>query len=513
MGVRIVTSEEMREIDRITMEEYGMPGEILMGNAGRFIADTALEMAGDDGHILIAAGPGNNGGDGFSAAWYLAARGSKGDPAPEIVILLCVSEEKIRGSAHTFFMMCRKLGLKIVQLDAWAEIDFNSLDLIIDALLGIGVEGRVRPPLDKVVRRINESGVRVLSADIPSGLPSEGPLDRELETVEADVTVTMGLPKYTLVTWPGKRYCGQVLVADIGFPSVVTGRAGAGQVVDAEYVSRRLEGWKEGDPDTHKGEQGRLMIIGGFTGMEGALILTAKGALRTGVGLCYGATTEESRIIVAGHLPELITISLSGSSGDEIHDLIQQYRPDVIVTGPGMGRKDSAGKIFRSIMLHSQNLSIALLVDGDGLYHLSELVREKKVEHDRLMITPHFGEASRLLGQDVEILQQDRVRTACDLSGVTGGTTLLKGPASIITDGNEILVNTTGNADLATGGSGDVLSGIAGALLAGGIPSMESLACAAWLHGKAAENHASEEPYSALPSGEIPSWLRLPGKV
>lgn len=511
--MRIVTSREMREIDRITIEEYGMPGEVLMGNAGRFIADTALEMAGAGGRVLIAAGPGNNGGDGFSAAWYLASRNRSDNPAPETTILLCVPEEKIKGTAYTYMAMCRNLGIEMLKLEEEPDFDVAPFDLVIDAMLGIGVEGKVRPPLDRVVRRINESGVRVLSADMPTGLPSEGALDSELEPVEADVTVTMGLPKYSLVTWPGKRYSGRVLVADIGFPSLLTSRAGSGEVVDEAYVSHRLEGWQEPDPDTHKGERGRLMIVGGFTGMEGALILAARGALETGVGLCYGVTTEESRRIIAGHMPEMITHSLSGTSGNEIHDLLEQYRPDTIVTGPGMGRDERTGEIFRNILDQSQARDISLLVDGDGLYHLAEIIRKEKVEHGELMITPHFGEASRLLDQPLARLRQDRVRTARELAQATGAKVLLKGPASIVSDGEDILVNSTGTPELATGGSGDVLSGVAGALSARGLPPVESLACAAWLHGKAAEEHSSRYGDRAMRSGEIASWIRIPGEA
>ncbi len=513
--MKVVTAKEMREIDRVAIEERGMPGEVLMGYAGRALADCVLTEFPSARSIALCCGCGNNGGDGFTAAYFLHNAGR------EVRVFLAGDPGRITASTGIYREICRRAGIPVTVLNEGkieSETNLPACDLIVDALLGTGFSGVPRGAIAELIGLINRSGKPVVAADMPSGLPSdgEGPSG---EAVRADVTVTMGLPKISLVTFPGKPYAGKVQVADIGFPRDLT----ASESLSAELVTPEFVGRHFGSPrdaDTHKGREGHLLIIGGFDGMEGAALMSAMAAFASGAGLVTLLTTGNARNAVAGRVPELITSAFrnfqgvdqefpgdvsEGLCGEDkrIPHLLQEMKGDLadffarnrrynaVLLGPGMGRTLFSSLVFEALIEHLPAWGVGkILVDGDGLYHLAECAGRKGegvMSGLTTVLTPHWGEASRLLDITVDAVKRNRYARCGEIARRYGSVALLKGPCTIVSDGGRTLINTTGNPLLAAAGSGDVLAGIVGALLA---RASNPLACAgagAYLHGLAAD--------------------------
>lgn len=500
--MKIATALEMREIDRITIEKTGIPGEVLMGYAGKSIADYIRDNLRHVKRVVVFCGTGNNGGDGFVIAYFLANTGYGVD------VYLSGNKEKVTETSKVYLKVCLNSGINIVEVNGEniSKIDFKGYDLIIDSMLGTGFQGKVSGIIEEIIERINKSGIMTLSVDIPSGLPSDGEAP-DGAVVRADYTVTIGLPKISLVTYPGRDYTGALHVADIGFPSSLTGSDElSAELIDENYARKKFDFTV--DSDAHKGKNGHLLIIGGFDYMEGAAIMAARSALETGIGLVTALTTPKARSIIAGRVPELITASIfrrdagypdpvNNNHSDLIRDIesgLSEFfgsdrKYDVIVIGPGMGRSVLSQIVFRFVINNLDKYGIKrVLIDGDGLYHLSEYLKSGKLPGKAsFVITPHFSEASRLLGVSVDQIKNNRLKHAVELSGMTAAVALLKGPSTIISDGNKTLINTSGNSALATAGSGDVLSGITGALLLRKLDIIDAAGVGAYIHGLAAD--------------------------
>jgi NAD(P)H-hydrate epimerase len=511
--MKVVYAEEMRRIDRYAIETMGIPGEVLMGFAGKAAAEVVEEYAGEGSRIAVVCGCGNNGGDGFVIAYLLHNRGCITE------IFLAGSEEKISPSSKIYYNVCVNSGipLRTVTGDSVpGDIDFSGYDIIVDSMFGTGFTGSPRGAAGELIAMINRSGSAVISIDLPSGLPSDGGAP-EGNVVHADCTVTMGLPKLSCVTYPGMQYTGELHVADIGFPAFLTESEDLKmELVDDDYVLSRLGLRRE--TDTHKGAAGHLLLVGGFDGMEGAIMLTAIAAFETGLGLGTLLTTGKARSVIAGKIPELITASFpaideasqeysgilsDGIAGtdEKIIRLQEAVRNScerffrgrgkfgAMVIGPGMGRSVLSAQVFTVLMGSLEAFGIGrVLVDGDGLYHLAEYLKGNTLpEGADFIITPHFLEASRFTGEPVESIKQNRPAAAMALARRTGAAVLLKGPATLVSDGEGLLINTTGNPSLATAGSGDVLSGIIASLMLRDLSLPEAGGIGAFLHGRAAD--------------------------
>ena len=476
--MKVVTAAEMREIDKKSEEEYGISGELLMGFAGRAAASSVLKNFPGSKSIAVLAGTGNNGGDGFAAAYFLASAGAS------VKIFLC-GGAALSKAAALFHSICLKSGIEIKEGTPGA---LNGFDLVIDALLGTGFNGPAREWAAVAIAMINSSKLPVVSLDIPSGLPSDGEAPT-WDTVKASLTVTMGLPKISLVTWPGLACCGRVETADIGFPGNLTSSPDIKtELIDDEFIASAAPSLQIAGGDIDKNTKGHLLLAGGFDGMEGAIMLSAKAALETGVGLVSLITTPKAREIIAGKIPELITIQ---AQADAIDSLLRERKYDSLVIGPGMGRSEDSAKLFNALM-DALPENTGVVIDGDGLFHLTSYLKSKKLKNTvKYILTPHFNEASRIMEKSVDEIKANRLAAAKECAAKTGCTVLLKGQASIVSDGGRAYINTSGNSLLATAGSGDVLSGILGALLLRGLKA-ELAACAAcFFHGKAADLLAS----------------------
>ncbi len=494
--MKVATAKEMREIDRVTIEERGIPGEVLMALAGRAVADFAADLfPAKDAPFVVFCGAGNNGGDGFVAAYQLSQWG-------HAVRIICAGDpSRFTPPTRMYYDLCVKSGVPILKSGTDAP-DLSGTACVIDSLTGTGFSGTPAGPLETMIRCINDADVTVISVDMPSGLPSDGEAPAG-EAILADYTVTVGLTKPSLVTYPGKHYSGVVRVADIGFPSDLTCSDSIPVDLLDEELATSIASLAHnpaflGHADSDKFARGHLLLAGGFDGMEGAIIMSAAAALETGAGLVTVLTTPSARKIISGRLPEIITASIPDGKGPDMEQFMNSFfaarQYDAIVTGPGLGRDGLARIFYRSLVGAAEALPLrGIVIDGDGLYHLAaESCRVPEALSKRCLITPHFGEASRLTRKPAEELKAARLRSATELAAEAGCAVLLKGPASIVSDAKgRTRINTSGCPALSAAGSGDVLSGIAGALMLRGLDAGDAGALAAFIHGRAGER-ASE---------------------
>ncbi len=501
--MKVVTASQMREIDRVTIDERGIPGEVLMYHAGYSVSRYILEKIPLPEHAVVLAGSGNNGGDGFVTAHFLNNAGI------DVKIYTTGKPGDFSPSTDIYYKLCVNSGYDIEYLDDDTEItDLEKTGLLIDSLTGTGFSGKSRGILNRLIEIINRSGVPVVSVDMPSGLPSDGDAP-EGNAVRADHTVTIGLPKVSLVTYPGKEYAGILEVSDIGFPGDLTGSESIRrELIDRRYAKRSL--YHVAEPDLHKGERGHLLLMGGFESLEGAIMMTASAALETGVGLISLITTEGARKIIAGRIPELMTRSFDREEGkDEIQKLLDEREYRGMVIGPGMGRSEKAGEIFNNTIDHLERSGIKkVLIDGDGLFHLVSYLEKSTLPRGvEFIITPHFGEASRLMKRDVESIKRNRTAAAEELAGKTGAAVILKGPSSIVSGETGTFINTTGNAALSTGGTGDLLSGITGALMLGK-DALTASCLGVYIHGSAADLCCLKNSTDVIKATDLIPYIR-----
>jgi ADP-dependent NAD(P)H-hydrate dehydratase / NAD(P)H-hydrate epimerase len=497
----VVTAAEMRALDRATIDDIGLPALTLMETAGRAVAHVALEMLEDSGHIAVVCGPGNNGGDGFVAARVLR------DLGHDAVVYLAAPRESVKGDAATHLAILERAGGLVRMIETaqgLAELGdaISGAALAIDALFGVGLARAIEGHLADVVAAINAAPLR-LAVDIPSGLDAD--TGRVLGTcVEADGTVTMAALKVALASAPGFAHCGTIDVADIGVPTGVL----ATQAVHAGLVEESdVAGWlPQAAPLDHKGSRGHVVIIGGMPGMRGAGRLCANAALRGGAGLVTLATAGE----VAAD-DSVMTKALPTQLGELLAN------KSAVVIGPGLGQSEPAagwvGEVLASGVPAVLDADALNLVAGvfpgarseSGRLHLWETV---KTAAGPVVLTPHPGEAARLLGITTAEVEADRLAAARALATRAHAVVVLKGARTIVCDGtiddDYCSINPTGGPELATGGSGDVLAGLIGALLAQGVSAVDAARAAVWVHGLAGERLAREHGRRGVVSSDLP---------
>lgn len=483
--MKLVTAEEMREIDRRTIEDWELPGRVLMENAGRAVAQVAGELLEEHGgRVVIVAGKGNNGGDGFVAARWLHFVG-----LPVEVCLLPAGEE-LSGDAAANYTFAARSGVTIHEQCGREILDQRLADaaLIIDGVLGTGITGEVRGVAREAIAAINAAPAPVLAIDIPSGVDSNtGAILGD--AVWADTTVTFALPKVGLYQYPGREHCGRIVVAPIGVPR---------QLLEADEwrINLTVEAdaeWMLPDraPDMHKGDAGRLLVIAGSVGMTGAAALSALAACRAGAGLVYLACPESLNDILEGKCTEVLTRpmpetdarSLALAAEEPIVELAAGM--DAVVLGPGLSQHEETAELARKL---AARIELPMIIDADGLNAFAARAGELIGRAAPTVLTPHPGELSRLTGQPIAQIQSDRVAAARAAAAMTGTVVVLKGAGTVTAapDG-EVWVNPTGNEGLASGGSGDVLAGMVGAFLAGGAPALQAAVAAVFYHGRAAD--------------------------
>jgi len=493
----LARAAEMRTIDRYAIESCGIPGAALMQNAASALL-TALERrftALDGMPCAVLCGRGNNGGDGFAAALLLYGKKAR------VSVLLACDPEDVRGDAAFFFSRLSENGIPV--LPACSENANEALRgarCVIDALYGTGFHGRLSDKAAELVKAVNASGAFVLSADLPSGAVCDtGEVPGAC--IRADETVAFALYKPCHFLYPAAGFCGRVTVADIGIPpEALAARPPSLSIITRQDAAALLP---RRPADSHKGTFGRLLILCGSEDMPGAALLALSGALRTGVGLAHLCS---ARSVCAGALcrhPEALFTPLeNGWAGglDEVGRALG--RADAALLGCGIGLSEDAAALTEYVL---QNAKTPLIVDGDGITHLSRNINRLNGTGRRIIVTPHPAEMARLLCCDTHTVQRDRIGAAVSFAKSAGCTVCLKGAGTVVAlpDGRAF-VNTTGGSGLAKGGSGDVLAGMIASFAAQGLPPESAARLAVWLHGEAGDRLSERlSSYGALPS-ELP---------
>jgi len=489
----LLTASQMQQMDRITIEEIGIPGLILMENAGAGCARVLVSHLshGLPAGTVVLAGPGNNGGDGFVIARHLHQQGRA------VRILCMVPQEKYRGDALTNLEIALRLGIKVDWLldedgVARARRILRKAGVIVDALFGTGLSRQVAGRFAMAVEEINRSSAPVFSVDIASGLSADSgqPLGC---AVRADVTATMAYAKVGHVTWPGRLYTGLLEVIDIGIPASLEREASIKAELLTEEDFKALV--RPRPADGHKGTFGHLLVLSGSRGKIGAAALVAQGALRGGAGLVTVATAASARQELALKLTEAMTEPLSETGEGtasldamgEIMGLLQRKR--AVAIGPGFGINEETQELSRRIISDAGLSDISMVIDADGLTAIAgrvDLLRKRA--GGQTVLTPHPAEAARLLSCSTAEIQADRVEAARAIARAARSVVVLKGFATVTAraDGY-VSINPTGNSGQGSGGMGDTLTGIIGALLAQGYSAWDAARVAVYAHGAAAD--------------------------
>ena len=505
--MRVLNTQQMREADRRTIDEIGIPSVVLMENAGRQ-AVAAMEAAFDGlphSRVGVLCGRGNNGGDGFVVARTLVQRGV------DTVVFLFGSVSDVRGDARTNLEILGKIGLTVVEVTTaqeW-ELHFSEVsdcDLLVDAMLGTGFKGPLNGLLETVVADVNDLAVPVVAIDLPTGLSADSH-EVEGEAIEAAMTVTLAAPKIPLIFPPADQHCGDLVIADIGIPLPLIDE------IDGPYVELLTrERMREVVPvrtaESHKGDYGRVLIVGGSMGKTGAAHLAALGALRSGAGLVTIATPRSCVSILASMAAEYMTLPLEETPEGTIDfaalDRVLDFETDVIAIGPGLGTDPSTAAFVQGLV---ERAGVPLILDADALNAFSgdpdRLVARDGVE---MVITPHPGEMARLLGRTVDAIQADRLNVARDFAAAHKVHVVLKGHRTIIAGPeNRAFINLTGNAGMATGGTGDVLTGMLAAWFAQLLDPEPACQISVYLHGLAGDHAAADEGQVSLMATDLVS--------
>lgn len=482
---KLLSCEQSRELDRKTIDQGYATGEELMRRAGKAIAARVMEVCQArqfSKEILLLAGKGNNGGDAFVAAFYLCQSGF--DPK----ILLTTPQEDIRSEALIHFKKLEKLPIPIASALKIQEIKMvlNQFkgDVIIDGLLGTGFKPPLSDFYQEVIGIINQTHAYIVSIDIPSGLSH---VKSESPVIMADQTLSLGTVKDVLVSSGNIDYSGRVIPVDIGFPTQLVNEFYSNiHVFDQAdcrlYLHRRLR-------SAHKGKFGHVLIVGGSFGMSGAAILSAYGALRSGCGRVSVYTENESRPIVHSAIPEAMTIDFDHlvekwrkRKSTELRKALEIY--SVLCIGPGLGKSPRAFHILKAL---GENFKGPVIMDADALNLLSLNPEIIEIFSKQRVLTPHPGEAARLLGVTTKDIESDRAQVILKLQKKYASTVVLKGANSLVSDSGVSTLHLTGTPAMAQGGMGDVLSGIIAGFSGQGLSPYDASNLGVCLHGLCAE--------------------------
>lgn len=501
-----VDSKSMKKIDGYTMETVKIPSLVLMERAAHAVTEVMKRTIRQTDRILAVCGPGNNGGDGVAAGRILFLEGY------HVAILFIGDKSKCTEQMKAQLEIARNLGILIENSNKLHEYN-----IIIDAIFGVGLSKPVTGEIQSVIHEINECKNLVYAVDIPSGISADSGKIMNA-AIKADVTVTFGYNKQGLLLYPGAEYAGKVIVADIGFPESALLQVKPNSFYYEPEDVKRIPG----RPDySHKGSFGKVLIIAGSKGMCGAACLSAKAAYRSGAGLVKVLSSKENRAVIQSVLPEAL-FSAYDEDGLQEDERQKELLKDlswatVIVIGPGLGLSPTAKKLFNTVI---EKAKVPVILDADAisllagkldrmsdttnpasvaerLKQISELLKEDTV------LTPHLGELSRLLGVPVSEISDNIIDTASQCSYNKKLVYVIKDARTIVAGDSSKYINVSGNNGMATGGSGDVLTGIIAALAAQGMTAYEAACLGVYIHGLAGDKAAEEKGTYSLMAGDI----------
>jgi len=505
--IPVLTAEEMRRADRRTIEEVGLPGAVLMENAGAAVARVVEERFPAARQVVVLCGRGNNGGDGFVVTRRLGSRA---------LGLLLGRREAVQGDALVHLHACERSGGRVLEAAteaAWADLlpRVGAADLLVDAVLGTGLSSE---PAGLAALAIAElrgryaAGVPVVAVDLPSGLSADAGVC-DWPAAKATVTVTFAAPKRCHVLPPACDSVGELVLADIGIPTSSLAAGGPSLfLLEDKDAAAAFPGRR---PGAHKGDFGHLLVVAGSLGKSGAAVLCAGGALRSGAGLVTVATPEPCLPLVAPARPEAMTEPLPATAaGGLAESALSRLEAlardrDAVVLGPGLGQDPQTRALVRRFVA---SCPVPLVVDADGLNALAA----RGAEPDALtalrrsaptVLTPHPGEMARLVGRSIREVQAARPELATALARDTGAVVVLKGERTLVADADgRAAVAAVGNPGMATGGTGDVLSGVVGALV-GHHGALLAATAGVVVHGRAGDLAAAQRGQEGMTAVDV----------
>jgi NAD(P)H-hydrate epimerase len=490
-ALRLYTAEQVRRLDRCAIDGHGISGMDLMGRAGRSVFQVAREAFPEARRYLVFCGGGNNGGDGYIVARLAMEAGLDVDVCP------LKDPRQLHGDAATAAARWREAGGQPVD---WPVADIDGYDVVFDALLGTGLDRAPAGDYAAVIEAINHSAAGVVAVDIPSGLHADSGV--ALGTaVEAELTATFIGSKRGLFTADGPDHAGDVRFFDLGTPdSVRDSEPDSGMLIQEELI---LENLPPRRLNSHKGSYGWMLGVGSDVGMSGAIRLCGEAALRSGAGKVTLATRPEHASLVNVACPELMVRPLQ--QGGDLAELLQQV--DVLVTGTGLGQTDWS----RDVFIRCMETRAPVVLDADGLNLLARLFGELGSDRfplGRWILTPHPAEAGRLLGCTAREVQQDRVGVAQEIARRYRAVVTLKGCGTVVADeGGRYAICAPGNPGMATAGSGDVLSGVIGAMLAQGLDLWQAATTGVVAHAAAGDLAAAQSGERGMMASDITACL------
>lgn len=487
--MKLVTSDEMRFLDNISINKIGIPGAALMENAGKAVADFISNRWSLPRDVCIFCGPGNNGGDGLVVARHLYNRGYR------VRVFLAGAKQKVKGDAGINLNIVSNIGISFEEITSCAHLpSLEGRDkgemIIVDALLGTGAKGAPRGIFGELVKLINSlEGIKI-AVDLPSGVDADTG-EVAGEATRANYTLTFAYPKRGLYLYPGMDYAGEVKTVDIGIPSNILQKEQvniqAHLLLSTDFPSQLFYR----PPSSHKGSFGHLLVVAGSLGLTGAAALSCVGALKVGTGLVTLGIPVSLNPIMEGKLTEVMSlplpetkqITLSTKALEKIREFAN--RCEALIVGPGLSQNPETQELVRQVL---KSLKLPLVLDADGINALARNMDIISSYEGPMVLTPHPGELARLIGTSVPEVQKDRIKSAVELAKTAGKIVVLKGAGTVIADEQgRSWVNTTGNPGMASGGCGDVLTGIIGGFLAQGIDVLTSAKLGVYLHGLAAD--------------------------
>lgn len=505
---KVCTSCEMKNIDRMALESGGIPSIVLMENAAIACFEEIVKLESVK-NVAVICGKGNNAGDGFAIARHLKNHGID-------VKVYLVSGSDFSNDALINFEIISKMGIEIVEIynTVLFELEIKTFDLIVDAIFGTGIRGEISGLIYDVINVINNSNKYVLSVDIPSGIDADSGRVCGI-CIKASKTVTFAAYKKGLVLFPGADFCGEIIVKGISIPQYIIENQNINiELIDNEFIRGIMP---ERRKNSHKGDYGKVLIIGGSEGLSGAVCLAAEACVKSGAGLVTVAVSKDLNPIIETKLTEPMSLALPCVDGHLekaaahiLTNIVNDF--DAVLFGCGIGRSSDIEYILSEIL---KVCEIPLIIDADGLFILSK----NKSMLDRckcnLILTPHEAEMSRLCDLTIEDIKNNRIEISENYATHNGVTLILKGAHTIVTSPcGKQYININGNCGMATGGSGDVLAGVVTAFVARGINETDASALAVYIHSKAADIAVETTGYDALIASNIvnniASALKLP---
>jgi len=492
--MKLLTPSQARELDKISMGEMGISGETLMGNAGEAVANFAIDLLKNvqSPSIFILCGKGNNGGDGFAAASILHNNNLN------VTIQSIPNKSEIMGDSLIYYLKCESDNINILYGDS--VLDIQPPDLIIDCLFGTGLKGQLKENYLPLINWMNQSNVPILSVDIASGLDGNSGCVAPM-AVKASHTISFEGLKLGSVFRQGPEYSGNATCVDIGFPNIqlsgLNWECVTPKIVEKSLTKPLL--------DTHKYSSGKVLVIAGSQGMTGAAILCTYGALRSGAGLTITTSPSNLNDIYERSIVEGMTFALESTDGilsDKhlVEILEKSHWADAVILGPGMGRHLDTQNLIKRLILKIEK---PLVLDADGLFPFKENISALNEREFPLIITPHLGELSHLTGIDKDTILHNFPSVMTDFMEHFSHTALVKQVPSCIFIDRSVYVNSTGNPGLATGGTGDVLSGMIGSFITQGMSLETAGVVGAFIHGEASDRLVKLKGYRGQVASDL----------